>query len=94
MSRKTFNVEQFKNQVNDMLAQSTSEPEVRQGMIVVLERMLHDTGNYHGFRYLEISQVPEGFKPGINLDPNETGMPHTDYNLRFKDTDSSRVSYY
>lgn len=94
MSRKTFKVDEFKNQINELLAGSTCSRDVRNGMMTALQVVLHDTGNYHGFRYLDITQIPEGCKPGIHLDPDGSGMPHRDYKLRFEDTDGTRVSYY
>ena len=94
MSRKTFKVAEFKEQVNEMLATSTCSHEIREGMMTALEQVLHDTGNYYGFRYLDINQVPDGYAPGINLDPYDREMPHRDYKLRFIGTDSTRVRYF
>lgn len=88
--RKTVSVEFVVNRANTMLAKSTCSAEVRQGVINFLEDILHETGNYKGFRYLLQEEIPEGQKPGVNyLD----GVPHWDYELRFKDTDCTRVQY-
>jgi hypothetical protein len=54
MKTKTIKVEQLRNDINEWLA--NSEPElvdVRQGYILTLEYVLHSTGNYAGFSYLD-----------------------------------------
>ena len=53
MKRKTFNVKDLVDKMNDRLKNSTCSPEARFGMISVLESILHETGNYRGFTYLE-----------------------------------------
>jgi hypothetical protein len=51
--RKSFDVALLRDDINRRLAESTCEPEVRYGMISVLESVLRATGNYHGFCYLD-----------------------------------------
>lgn len=87
MSRKTFSVEEFKNNMNNMLANSIVDREVREGIIFSLEDLLHKTGNYRGFEYLLKSEVPKGELPGIN------GV-FEDYDLNFKNTDNTRRKYF
>lgn len=96
MARKTFEVNQLILQVNDMCKESTCSPDVRQGMMNLLENVLHETGNYRGFRYLLQDQVPAGEKPGVNYDVSENGtmVPHPDYEKRFANTDRTRVYYF
>lgn len=65
MARKTVDVDAIRIKTNDMLALSTCSPDVRQGMIAVLTEILHSTGNYRGFSYLEAHNVPDGELPGI-----------------------------
>ena len=96
MSRKTFNVEEFKNAVNTSLAQSLSEycpPAQRQGMMNVLEMMLHQTGNYRGFTYLTLDEVPNGELPGIVIHGT---IEDTPIGVRFAAgyTDKTRVRYF
>lgn len=88
MARKTFNVDEFKELVNNTLA-TTVETEIqyRYGIIAALEHVLHETGNYKGFRYLSKREVPWGI-PGIN-EPIED----LSYEDRFKNTDSTRRQY-
>lgn len=88
--RKTFEVETLKNRINHMLASSAAdEVQFRTAYIVLLESILHETGNYKGFGYL-LEGTCTG-RPGINyLD----GMPHPDYDKRFENTDKTRVVYY
>jgi hypothetical protein len=65
MKKKTFSVEAFKCSINDRLATSfISERELAQ-LCLTLENVLHETGNYGGFRYLNKSEVPAGCQPGI-----------------------------
>ena len=86
--RKTFEVETLKNRVNHMLASSAAgEVQFRTAYIVLLESILHETGNYKGFCHL----LDCDGLPGINyLD----GQPHPDYDKRFENTDRTRVLYY
>lgn len=60
MGRKTFSVEALLRTVNAALAAPGSTPDGREGMSVMLEHVLHETGNYAGFRYLE---NPDPSKP-------------------------------
>jgi hypothetical protein len=50
--RKTTSVEDLIDTANHMLEHSTCSREARCGMIALLESMLHATGNYRGFSYL------------------------------------------
>lgn len=90
MARKTFNVSELVDSVNEMLRNSDADrAEIRQGAMNVLEQVLHQTGNYRGFRYL-LSGECQG-KPGVNYEGN---LPHPDIEMRFKDTDRTRVMYF
>jgi hypothetical protein len=90
MARKTFDVNQVVLKVNEMLAISTCSPEVRQGAMNVLETVLHETGNYRGFRYLLQGEVPAGELPGVNYkDGQLCDMPE-----RFENTDRTRAYYF
>jgi hypothetical protein len=92
MSRKTFNVEELKEMVNNMCRFSADEHVgVRQGAMNVLEEVLHRTGNYHGFRYLAPHEMEAGYSVGINTD--EHGIALNDFGLRFAGTDNTRVQY-
>ena len=88
--RKTFNVSELVDMVNGICRHSAPEvAERRQGAMNVLETVLHETGNYKGFRYL-LKDECKG-NPGVNYLGN---MPHPDPELRFKDTDRTRVMYF
>ena len=51
--RKTIEVAAVREMANAMLANSDDDrTEGRVGVALLLERVLHDTGNYKGFRYL------------------------------------------
>lgn len=89
MVRKTFNVDRLIVMVNGICKDSAPESQdIRQGAMNVLEAVLHETGNYRGFRYL-LEDECEG-NPGVRY---LGGVPHPDYELRFKDTDRTRVQY-
>lgn len=87
MGRKTFSVDTFKDQINNILAVSRLSSDRREGFIAALEYVLQETGNYRGYRYLLSSEVPEGHQPGIRFDINGGGA-HA-----FDDCDSTRRSY-
>lgn len=80
MPRKTVAVARAITVANNMLRQSTTAPAGRRGVIVLLETLLHETGNYRGFGYLTANEVPAGHVPGIirgvtnaeNTYPDET----------------------
>jgi len=74
-AKKTFKVAELVTIVNVRNKLSTCEPEVRRGWNALLEIVLHETGNYEGFGFLNSTLVPPGHKPGITTDP-ETGA-HT-----------------
>ena len=80
--KKTINVQNLKNEINDMLRYSTCTPDTRFGMITVLEQVLHQSGNYSGFQYLSSDRLADEFLPGIRE------------NNDFTNTDSSRRRYF
>lgn len=53
MSRKTIPVADVVDAVNAMLEKSICGPEGRYGLMTLLERILHDTGNYWGFQFTD-----------------------------------------
>jgi hypothetical protein len=88
-ARKTYPVEALVEMVNDICKYTApGDVGLRLGAMNVLERVLHVTGNYKGFRYLLKGEC-EG-RPGVNYDCNG---PLPDHELRFKDTDRTRVQY-
>ena len=91
--RKTLDVVEFTAQINEVLAQSTCESGIRRGMMTALETVLHQTGNYRGFRYLVENEVPAGHAPGINTSPVD-GQHLENFEARFANTDRTRVAYY
>jgi len=92
MARKTFEVEALKEHVNNMLKTNYWSKEQRIGMYLVLENVLHNTGNYNGFRYISNLEVGDGMLPGVRFD-EETRLI-LEYPERFKDTDDTRRQYY
>ena len=91
MSRKTVTVAGLVEYANKALRDNFGNQSYRRGIMRMIEPMLHDTGNYKGFRYLLLSEIPIGNKPGINYVDN---MPHPDYAMRFANTDNTRIAYY
>ena len=93
--KKTFNVDAFRKSVNHTLAVSDCSVDMRKGMIVMLEEILHQTGNYKGFQYLMQNQVPADQKPGIFV--NFTGLIESTPDIERFDrnlTDPTRVRYH
>jgi len=89
-ARKNIEVAAVKNMFNETLR--TSYPDdrrIRERLQYMLEKLLHETGNYKGFRYLLASECDGD--PGIIY---QDGQPHYDYRLRFAGTDPTRVEYY
>ena len=74
---KTFSVDVLKKMVNNSNRTGTQSALERQGHNSLLESILHQTGNYRGFGYLHVEDVPAGEKPGVAFDngtifPDET----------------------
>jgi len=88
MARKTYDVEALVALVNGICKDSDpSRADVRQGAMNVLEAVLHQTGNYKGFRYLTTGECAG--QPGVNYkDGQLLDMPE-----RFENTDRTRVQY-
>ena len=53
MSRKTVSVADVLERANFALARENLSQETKRGISLVLESILHDSGNYSGFSYLE-----------------------------------------
>lgn len=56
--RRTVEVGTLLHRVNYFLANDQSTAEEREVMCTFIEGVLHDTGNYCGFRYLESADYP------------------------------------
>ena len=90
MARKNYPVKSLIADVNRICKDSDPAAiDMRCGAINVLEHVLHETGNYRGFRYLLEGECSGN--PGIN---HLGGLAHPDYEFRFKNTDSTRVQYF
>jgi hypothetical protein len=96
-SRKTFKVHEFRENINNRLRNSRDDQrDMRRGMLSALEGVLHATGNYQGFGYLNKDDMVSsdyGTSVGINTHqgaPSET----LTYEQRFENTDDSRVHYF
>ena len=88
MSRKTVAVDKLKEMANNILADSYGEQDSRDCLIVFVDKILMDAGNYKGFRYLTKNEVPVSQFPGIN-----TPIENLSYEERFKYTDPTRRCY-
>ena len=90
--RKTIPLETLIETFNGVLRNSPAESHAqRQGVMTALEAVLHEAGVYKGFRYLLVSEVPEGSMPGVHY---KNGVPDPDYTARFANTDRTRVQYF
>lgn len=85
MAKKTVKVIDLIRKTNEVLQNSTCDPEGRRGMMTLLESTLHQTGNYQGFRYLQENEVPEGHKSGVY---------YVDGKPNFDNTDNTRIKYF
>ena len=88
-AKKTMSVKDLLEKVNGVIRWSICDPLGRQGMISVLNSVLHDTGNYKGFRYLEEGEIPVGQRPGIRWVDTGEGLTAS-----FENTDATRVAYF
>ena len=91
--RKTFEVETIREIANEMLKYESAfirddDPRFRAGVSALLEKILMESRNYNGFRYLDKGELPEGSTPGIRWSENDS------YEERFADTDNTRVHYF
>ena len=94
MARKTVEVEMMRKKANKMLASSYatwSKPDYRWGVILMIEDMLHATGNYNGFRYLDNFEVADGVLPGVRRGEDGDTLS---YEERFENTDETRRYYF
>jgi hypothetical protein len=51
MKRKTFNVEQVKTYANQLLRDEAISPEVKDGIDMMINFILHKSDNYNGFMF-------------------------------------------
>lgn len=90
MSRKTIKVETVIDFANHYLATSDDQcSERRLGVLMMLDMILHETGNYRGFRH--ITNLETDRTPGVRYDENTGDI--LDYPERFENTDRTRVQY-
>lgn len=87
--RKTVEVSKLVDVANTMLASEGTSKEFRQGVILMIENVLFETGNYNGFRYLTNNELPEDIEPGVRYNGQEI-LP---FEERFVNTDATRVMY-
>ena len=91
--RKTFDVETMRKFANEQLQRVdkwTSEQE-RWGVIHMIEKILGNSANYTGFRYLTNQELPENVRPGVRNAPNGDVL---DYEKSFENTDETRRYYF
>lgn len=85
--RKTIEVSAIREKVNKMLLESADENvEGRNALIVFIGSILHESGNYHGFGYIDKAQSMTGSTFGVDM-----SKPQRNW---FENTDRTRVHYY
>jgi hypothetical protein len=90
MARRTVEISTMLDAVNQALATSTCSPATREGMITVLETMLHQAGRYKGYRHLYLNEVPLGQLPAIRMADDGSMLPYPE---RFENCDDTRRCY-
>ena len=83
MPRKTIKIETLLAEVNRRNRESICQPKIRQGWNSLLETVLHNTGNYRGFGYLESNMVPAGQRPGIKMEGSLVSFDGCDETRRY-----------
>jgi hypothetical protein len=90
MSRKTIRVETVIDWANNYLARTDDQHiERRRGVMAMLEKILYETGNYQGYRY--ITNLETDHTPGVRYDENTGEL--LNYAERFENTDRTRAQY-
>lgn len=59
MARKTIEVGKILKMANTFLAAKHTTDDEREGVCALLEAVLHESGNYEGFRYLDAKDYPD-----------------------------------
>ncbi len=86
---KTVKVYVVKDQVNRMLLHSVDENvQGRHTLQVFIEKLLSDTDEYKGFRYLDKNDMFE------SMEGTTVGITRDDNGISFTGTDNSRVRYF
>ena len=82
--KKTIKVSELVDQANKSFRDSKNEwREQRRAIQTFVETILHETGNYNGFRYLSEKESHAGHTYGVEWIENEPRFP-----------DDSRIAFY
>lgn len=85
--RKTVKIAELKAHANKVFRESQPEfSEGRKHIATFVEDLLHASGQYKGFNYLEAKDLQDGWKPGIVFDES----PARDHVF----PDPTRIYYY
>lgn len=82
-AKKTIKVEDLKNRINNGIRRGLTK-EIRLTLAIVLADILHETGNYKGFNYIE--WVEGGHAQWVNDGKPEDNSPYIG--------DKSLIEYY
>ena len=89
---KTFAIQTLKDAINASLLNSDDNGiEYRRGQCAVLESVLHESGNYSGYNYLD-TQSMDSSRLGTTVGVNEYNETVGRWN--FENTDDTRRYYY
>lgn len=64
MAKKTVKVVEILDWANSILANPNFSAEFKGGVISTLEKVLHSSGNYHGFKY---NEMYDSFDPEFDI---------------------------
>ena len=68
MTRKTFNVSEFRDYVNSKLVLDYLSDAEKYGLLSALDHVLHETGNYKGFGYVYKDDVRPCFPDKVGAE--------------------------
>jgi hypothetical protein len=91
MARKTIEVGKMLRVANTFLAAKNTTPEERDGVAVMIETILFETGNYQGFRYLESADYPDELYDGSRRAYYPSSTVREDYDEELREVNRIRV---
>jgi hypothetical protein len=91
-SRKTTDIQPMREYANKLLASTykVHDAQFRQGIIAMIEQLLHEAKAYRGFSYIASYELPDDVLPGVRYAEGYQLLPYPE---RFDNTDDTRRYY-